>query len=597
MKTNFAFSLLCMLMVCSWSTNHLEAQQRQRPGGSNRPTSDVEKQEGDKPAEKAEAAPPKKEKELLAIVGGDIFTVTGETIRRGTILIEDGKIKALGRNIDVPAHAQVIDAKGQVITPGFVAINMGGLALRGSLTGNAKLEDALDPFDRNIKYALSAGITTGCLEIRGGGGGGRRGRGAENTFDSPEYGLLTVASDSPPNLENENSSQDQQAGSSNSIAQTTDPNLSGESTDVVPREVSLEELMGLELREGEPEHRYLGIDPTIGEFVTESQLDYGIENTQLCPCCGLPILPTEPIEAAPPTQEQPRRHAAIKMSFGNLEDMLLQENVFYSPAPGGLSGALNRHNWRRDIRKAREGMQATAEGGNRTTTATDAGNSGDVRQRPATAQTARGTPRPAPSPLTPLLKKEVALRVTANTAGEIRDMVALAEELDYNLVIEGGIEAWLAVSELSQSGTQVIYTPRQRRDPRLGEENNSGSSIESTGIFETQGVPFAIAALSNSVSMGGIAGRDLTSLPLEAAFAVRGGASNRAALESITIVPARMMGLENRIGSIEVGKDADLLILNGEPLDYRTYVETAIVAGKICYQRSEDQVIPVFPRK
>ena len=89
--------------------------------------------------------------------------------------------------------------------------------------------------------------------------------------------------------------------------------------------------------------------------------------------------------------------------------------------------------------------------------------------------------------------------------------------------------------------------------------------------------------------MNGLAGRDLTSLPLDAAFAVRGGADEKTALKAITITPARMLGLEDRIGSLEEGKVPDILVLNGSPLGYHTYVEQAVVAGKVPYDRHGDK--------
>ena len=110
-------------------------------------------------------------------------------------------------------------------------------------------------------------------------------------------------------------------------------------------------------------------------------------------------------------------------------------------------------------------------------------------------------------------------------------------------------------------------------------------------------MPFTVAPLGNSVSLDGLPGRDLTSIALEAAFAVRGGCSEATALEALTIVPARMMGLADRIGSIEEGKDADLLILDGNPLDYRTYVEKAVIGGKVYYDRKRENIYPVGPRQ
>jgi imidazolonepropionase-like amidohydrolase len=174
----------------------------------------------------------------------------------------------------------------------------------------------------------------------------------------------------------------------------------------------------------------------------------------------------------------------------------------------------------------------------------------------------------------------------------MRDMIALAKELDYKLVLDGVQEAWLIPDELKKADVQVVLTPRNRRRPTPGKEETTGSSIETSGKLEHAGVPFAVAPLGTAVSLDGIAGRDLTSLMLEAAFAVRGGASEETALAALTITPARMLGLEKRIGSIEEGKDADLLILNGPPLDYRTVVDKAFVAGKVYYDRARTPIYP-----
>ncbi len=496
---------------------------------------------------------------ITAIQGGDVYTVTGEIIRGGTVLVQDGKILEVGQDLVIPAGSTIIDASGKVVTPGFVAISMSNVALsagggaRGGRGGggeeepeadSGQLVDRLNPFDRNIKYSLATGITTGCVQLSAGGRGRRRGR------------------------------------------------------------------------DGEPVEVFLGLEPDPRELTEEELLDEdgdGHED-EVCQCCSLPIIPTEPITAAPPTEAAPRDHAVIKMSYGRLDSMLVQEDAFYDLAPGALASAENRHEWRAAIRGAREAIAKAAEaaqaaaregasegrgGSRRGGRGGGSGGSGGSGEAP-TARGSRGSSRGGGSTLSPELRKlvqeEIALRTVANTVDEIRDMIALAEELDYELVLEGVIEGWLVAAELGEAKVPVIYTPRTRRDPQLGQEDSSGSSIESTGIFEKSGVPFAVAALSSSISLGGLAGRDLTSLPLEAAFAVRGGASNQAALEALTIAPARMLGLDDRIGSLEKGKDADVLILNGHPLDYRTYVETAIVNGEICYERAKDRVFPVFDR-
>ncbi|MEM7557606.1 MAG: amidohydrolase family protein [Planctomycetota bacterium] len=508
--------ILCIALMLVSSTS-LHAQQ-DKPQPPSKGSESGEKKPGDKPAEKKpEPAKEEAKKEIIAITGGNIITVTQGRVRGGTILVEDGKITAVGNDIEVPEGAKTIDASGKTVTPGFIAMDMSRVGLRTSSTSGAKYEDGLDPFDNNVKLCLGVGITTGCVQIRSGGGRGRFG--AED----------------------------------------------GQVLDTFP-----------------VTERFLGLDPDeneIKKFKQESERDFG-DFISTCPCCGLPILPTEPITPSRPSPIRPQKNAVIKMSYGSLKNMLVTQNAFLDVTPGSLSGATNQRNWREQFKQARKYLEDQAA------------------HEKSTAAGKKGKPprKPVSDEVLKLVKKEIALRISAFSVSEMQSLIELAKELDFKFVITGAYESWVIPKQLAEAQASVVLTPRQRRDPRFGAEHRTGTWIETPRVMEESGVPFAVTALSSSISLNGLAGRDLTSLPLEAAFAVRGGASERKALEAITIAPARMMGLDKRIGSIEVGKDADLLILNGQPLDYRTYVETAMVNGRVAYERGKARVLPVYDR-
>jgi hypothetical protein len=84
--------------------------------------------------------------------------------------------------------------------------------------------------------------------------------------------------------------------------------------------------------------------------------------------------------------------------------------------------------------------------------------------------------------------------------------IALAKELDYNLMLESAFEAWLVADELAEAKVSVMLAPRARRRSLPGQEDTSGSSIETSARLEKAGVPFAIATQMNTVSLDGVYG-------------------------------------------------------------------------------------------
>ncbi|WP_152051533.1 amidohydrolase family protein [Tautonia marina] len=502
---------------------------------------------------------------VLAIVGGDIETVTQGTIRRGTILIQDGKIQEVGQEIEVPDNAEVIDAAGKVITPGFIALEMSGVGLgpavrTRSIGSSNKVADALDPFDRTMKFCLGSGITAGAVQV--GSSSGFRFR-FESGPGSEHPGLVELTLEDLIALVREGQ-----------IGQDVLDHLVAHASEHGDgQDESHDESLGLFAGGDGPGM----VSPFDDRFFSE------IDRSGACAHCSATVIETLPEPLAPPSPVRPRpnNHAVIKLAYGELSGMLLAEDPFYSLPASSLVGPFNLYSWRENVKKARSYLEDLAQ---------------YEADKEAGKKDIKEPRKPVDDGLIRLVKKEIPLRISADSADGIRSMVALARELDYRLVIDGGAESWVVAEDLGKAGVPVVLTPRSRRSPQPGREDSTGTSIETPGILQSASVSFAITPLSSGVSLNGLAGRDLTSLPLEAAFAVRGGASESTALAALTIVPARILGLDDRIGSIETGKDADLLVLDGAPLDYRTYVETAIVNGKVRYKRAEDRVYPVFDR-
>lgn len=175
---------------------------------------------------------------------------------------------------------------------------------------------------------------------------------------------------------------------------------------------------------------------------------------------------------------------------------------------------------------------------------------------------------------------------------QIREALRIAKALSVPVILDHATEAWILADEIAATGSSCILQPRGHadRDPKRAEKH--GSSIHAAAILAEAGVPITVlppgGMFGSGLGTGGILGRDLNTPTLDPCFAIRGGMDEKEALCTITLYPAMMLGVDERIGSLEEGKDADLLILDGDPLHYKTFVETAIVNGKVVYEKDKE---------
>jgi len=187
-----------------------------------------------------------------------------------------------------------------------------------------------------------------------------------------------------------------------------------------------------------------------------------------------------------------------------------------------------------------------------------------------------------------VLRGETMAKFSATERDDLLGIAHLAQDFGFRPVIEGCQEGWTIADELGRAGAMAIVTPRDRRAKDERVTTQGGTNIQNAAILYRAGVQIAVAVQTPSVDLGGLVGRDIMAIAIEAGFAVRGGLPEDAALASITIVPARMLGIAHRVGTLEVGKDCDLVVTDGDVLHYNTLVQWAVVDGRLSYDKQKE---------
>lgn len=176
--------------------------------------------------------------------------------------------------------------------------------------------------------------------------------------------------------------------------------------------------------------------------------------------------------------------------------------------------------------------------------------------------------------LVALLEGKMKALITVNSSNLIMTAIRLAEEFKFKLVIDGAAESYLLIDEIKASKAEVILHPTKAR----GYGDMKNMSWETAAKLTSNGIAVAIqSGYEPYVPKTRV-------ILYEAAIAVASGLSFEDGLKSITINAAKIIGQDDRIGSIEKGKDADIVIYDGDPFEYLTHVQTVITQGKITYQ-------------
>ncbi len=174
-----------------------------------------------------------------------------------------------------------------------------------------------------------------------------------------------------------------------------------------------------------------------------------------------------------------------------------------------------------------------------------------------------------------VLRKQIPWRQHCHRADDIATAIRIADEFGYDLVIDHGTEAHLLADLIAARGTPVIIGPLFTSRSKVELRNRS---LANPGRLARAGVTIAITTDHPVVP--------INFLVHQASLAVKDGLDRENALRALTINPARIAGIDDRLGSIEPGKDADLVIWSGDPLDVLSRAVRVFVDGAEIYSYS-----------
>lgn len=175
----------------------------------------------------------------------------------------------------------------------------------------------------------------------------------------------------------------------------------------------------------------------------------------------------------------------------------------------------------------------------------------------------------------PVFEKKIPLKAHVHRVDDIFTAIRIAKEFGLRITLDHCSEGHLIAEELAAEGFPAIVGPDFASRSKIEVQN---MAFKTAGVLNRAGVMTAITT-DHPVSL-------IQSLPLCAGMAVKAGLPLEEGYKAITIYPARICGVENRVGSLEAGKDADIAIFDGNPMEVFTNTLYTIIDGQIVYENS-----------
>lgn len=518
----------------------------------------------------------KQNSEALAVRCERILDGEGRTLRQGVILVQDGRIKGVGEDLAIPYGARVIDLPGGVMTPGFLDAHS-HLGLAGEGQGvpggqaNQRLHDAIAHDDPMFGPALAHGLTTVLVSGRDGGPvGGRVAAIKTGAHDAHSMVVRAIAGQRfqhdaigpdaikalREQLERgkqyteawrkyEKELAEWQSGKKPAAAPAATPAPTETSSDAKPAE-----------------------DPVSG--IWESTIDVQgrlqITITLDLRLAGTKVTGTIKLSLA--GRDSPPRD----IEQGSFRDGKLMLQVSGPQGSSTLEATISGDTLTGKFAFGPVGSQDIT--GKRTSKASGAA--------PTAARRAESKPDESGKPKAPKLdealepvraayEQRAAVVVRCNRGPAIRDVIELLEKEKLPYVLQG-VEDLLDDGALTGGKKPAILV-----GPEVVVEDDSGLRNVAAG-FADRDQPILFGS-------GDCAGSSY--LPMHAAYAVRYGLSPADALQALTLWPARAFKLDDRIGSLVKGKDADFVVFSGDPFEPQSRVLLVVCNGRVVVDNRE----------